>query len=64
MYRVGPRVQEVQTELGGVWEFGTGFVGDPFMGSILDRRKDFKGYPMKGVGVNVCFKTAVFRNKL
>lgn len=52
-YRVGPRTTEVQHEKGGSWTMDHGFQGDTLTSDKLDRRSDFQGYPMKGIGVSV-----------
>ncbi|XP_047738020.1 uncharacterized protein LOC125178404 [Hyalella azteca] len=52
-YRIGPRVSEVQVEEGGTWTAGEGFMKYKFIEDKIERRQDFKGYPIIGVGVRV-----------
>ncbi|KAK4321415.1 hypothetical protein Pmani_007770 [Petrolisthes manimaculis] len=51
VYRVGPKQREARVEVVGTWSKEGGFTPSPL--AKLDRRKDFKGYPMTGVGVKV-----------
>ena len=55
MYRIGPKVHEVQIEYGGRWTFENGFLEDSLTQPKYERRKDFVGYPIRGVGVGVCY---------
>ena len=53
MYRIGERTTDVVIEYGGPWINNFGFEPPHLYENMLARRANFKGYPMKGVGVNV-----------
>ena len=52
-YRIGEKSQEVIVENSGLWTESEHFQNPKLNENQFSRRKNFRGYPLVGVGVNV-----------